>query len=253
MTPGVLHLEPDSVTNSAASEDHPHEEESLSADPYWMAFAEEQRCPESKLSSIQIPLGFRVAITETSTVGTIGPVEGKILAGYTHPSWQTMSEVLLSYTTACRLLANTIQENLFEVSGSWADVATSLRQQTENIAQAFCSTAYLREIRNQQKDRKPVSQEIIGFLTKKAPDILPNEILSTIGMLAQQSFPHLVDYSFNIVEDPELREEERICLEIHSRGAVEEVSLQYDSFIDSLIEACPFQVRRWFVFDINLI
>ena len=160
---------------------------------------------------------------------------------------------LSSYAAACDFLASAMKEDLLELLGSWADVGTSFGQEVTNVAQAFCSFEYLSQIRHRQITSTPASEEIFDFLSERTPGISPDQILDDIGVLAQESFPDIVHYSFNIVEDPELPNEERICLEIHSRGAVEAVSLQYDSFIDCLIEAFSFEVRHWFVVDINLI
>jgi len=253
MTLSVLHLKADSEVSSGISEGYPSEVLGLDPDQCWALSGEEQMYHKRQVIEGRSSLRFSVDFTETRTVADIERVEDQILVWYANSLGQSMSEALSSYTTACRLLANTIQENLFEVSASWADVGISLRREVANITQAVCSAEYLGQTRHQQIASKTVSQEILDFLSKKTQETSPGEILYKISMHAQESFSELVAHSFHMVEDPELPQEERICLEIHSRGAVEEVSLQYDCFIDSLISGFPFHVRRWFVVDINLI
>lgn len=253
MTLRVLNLEADSEMSSGIPEGHPPEVIDLDPDRYWPFSGQEQVHLRRNPIEGRILLRFSVDVVETSTVTDIGRVSDRILAWYANSLGRSTSEALSSYTTACRLLAKTMQENLFEVSASWADKEISLWREAANIAQAFCGAEYLEWITHQEIASKLVSQEILDFLFKKTQETSPRKILYKTSILAQESFPDLVSHSFQMVADPELPQEERVCLEIHSRGSIEEVSLQYDRFIDSLISTFPFHVRRWFVVDINLI
>jgi hypothetical protein len=252
MTFSLLNLEADSEMSSGISEGHLPEVLGPDSDQHWVLFIKEHMHLR-KEADRRILLRLWVGPGETSTVTDYTRVGDKILVWYANSLGRSRSEALSFYTTACRLLAKTMQENLFEVSASWANMEIFLGREPASIAHAFCGAEYLQSIQHQEIASKLASKEIFDFLSKKTHETSPAEILYKISMLARKSFPELVSHSFQIVEDPELPQEERICLELHSRGTIEEVSLQYDNFINSLISKFRFHVRRWLVVDINLI
>jgi hypothetical protein len=98
-----------------------------------------------------------------------------------------------------------------------------------------------------------LSKPVTRFICKRIPGSAPFEILQELTQLVRETFHDLVSLSFRVVEDPELADEDRLCLEIITRGSVDDVSAQYDRYICSLIEKFPFETRRWFVTDINLV
>lgn len=98
-----------------------------------------------------------------------------------------------------------------------------------------------------------VQPEVARALRTELSDFLPSDILVRLIDLAQESFDSIRAISFTLEEDPEIPDDKKICMRIDLGGSVEEVSEEYDTYVDSFVERFSPDISCWITTALNIV